>query len=99
MQKKTLLRAAEIKNTKEIHDLFEEVRQLEGEYNNSSTQLYEGIFNEINTEGGLYKDQKPEPPAIVKCPECGEQVEEKQLARHTVKKHTPKKQYGGDIDL
>jgi len=91
--KKTLVRTSKVKNTKEVHDLFEDIKKLDGNYQDSSTKLYENIFQDIKEEGGLYKDQKPEPPAMVECSICGEKMEEKQLARHTVKKHTEKKKF------
>jgi len=90
--KKSLIKAAKIKNTKAISELYEEVKRLQDEYNEKSKKLHKGIFNKIEKTEHLYEDAEPEPPRKVKCPQCDEEHEEIQLGRHIIKKkHTEKK--------
>jgi len=94
--KKSLIKAAKIKNTKAISELYEEVKKLLDDYNQKSKKLHKGIFNKIETTEHLYEDAQPEPPRKVKCPQCDEEHEEIQLARHIIKKHTEKKEFNPD---
>jgi FK506-binding protein 4/5 len=88
--KQDLSAALQLENSPEIKQELKSVEALEQKVTASEKKLYSNLFNQLSKEP-LYKpEEEPSGTKMKKCSICGEEVEEIQLARHVIKKHSQK---------
>jgi FK506-binding protein 4/5 len=87
--KENLLKAFQRVHSPEIQNELQLTNQLLDRQQYKEKKVYSEVFNKLR-EDGLYTDAEPGKPPKAKCRICGEEVDQIQLARHVIKKHSDK---------